>query len=165
MIKQTHPGLLKNIQTDGCYFMVDLSIAEDISQRYSNRHIAMTPIEVITAYRYAVPDYMKNYGDKNENNCYILNHPQVIGIGLHIMGFREFDVKYLYRKDKGAQWFGDDQSILECNYFVKEVITDKQGKTHFVRCDIRGQTLYNPGTTDGNEWWSFRGYKVTVLLR
>jgi|GEM_PF-4448972 len=162
MNKQTHPQHGEAIQTDGCYFMVDLSIGEDIGYRLGRISRGFTPLEVNLAYHYAIPDFMEDHRQPGESRCYILDHPAIISIGLYIMGFREHSVEYKYRNDAGIQIIGRPDDLDDCNYFVKEVLIGNGPRTHFIRCDRRGVTLYNPGITDDMEWESFRGYKVTA---
>jgi len=162
MIKQTHPGLYDEIQTDGCYFMVDLSIGEDIALRIGKQHHQFTPEEINLAYDYAIPKFMHDGTEARKNRCYILDHREIVGIGLRLMGFRDFEMEYLYRKDGDQIIIGSELNLDRCNYFVKEVLVGNGPVTHFVRCDRIGVSLYNPGITDDMDWESFRGYLVKV---
>lgn len=163
MNKQTHPHHYEQIQTDGCYFMVDLSIGEDIALRLGRQHHQMEPYEVNLAYNYAIPNFMRDGGHIREDRCFILKHEQIIAIGLYIMGVRIHTIDYLYRKDGDIHKIGIEESLDLCNYFVKEVLVGSGPATHFVRCDRRGVTLYNPGISDDHEWESFRGYRVKAV--
>jgi hypothetical protein len=165
MNKQTHPTHFKQIQTDGCYFMVDLSIGEDAGFRSGMLIKQFSPTEINLAYQYAIPDFMKSGRDIRKNRCYILSHEELIGIGLRLAGFRYFEVEYKYRKDGDEFKIGNESQLLVCNYFVKEVLIGKGPKTHFIRCNQKGITLYNPGISDSKSWVSFRGYLVKILKR
>ena len=164
MVKQTHSDLYTGIQTDGCLFMVDLSIGNDIAIRHGWQPNIMTPEEINIAHDYAVPLWMNDHGTVEKNRCYINDHVEIIELGLRIMGFRDFTVNYAYREDYGRLRMGDPSILKHCNYFVKRIRKPQSDITHFLRCDIHGNTLYNPGVSDAKNYDSFRGFIVRVSI-
>lgn len=147
--------LVPDVGTDGCLFM---SLA-DIGCCVVGRELFASDIERL--YWYAVPKYMEDGGIEGKNKCLILNHEEIIRIAGFLLGHKLRDVRYLYRKDrdKVAGWSVKDPDA--CNYFVAQVPHGKTG--HFLRVarNFSGEweTVYNPGTTDG-ERISIRGYYV-----
>lgn len=158
MIKQYHEGLYSPIQTDGCFFMDDLSISEDLAMLSDGKHSAFSVPMVNRAYDYCIPKFMRDGGDEEKNRCYILDHVEVVRVGLYIMGLPYHHIEYLYRSDYDRM--NNPALLARCNYFIKEV---RYGKgSHFVRCNRSGFTLYNSGNTDGVDWLSLRGFLVAI---
>lgn len=161
MNKQYFPKHIEPIRTDGCHFMVDLSFGESLRQRIDHDAPDMTPDEVNHAYHYAIPDYMEDYREPEKSRCYILSHEEIIAIGLRIMGFRNFNVEYLYRRDGNTYIIGNEAALFRCNFFVKKIPYKSSG--HFIRCYMNGITDYNPGNTDSMDILSLRGFLVKIF--
>ena len=162
MIKLSEPGLLEGIRKEGCAFLCDLSIAENVLSNISPTEPGLSVNEINSAYLYAAGVFLKHVHTDKTPACYVWDHEEVIRIGLYLVGFRNHRVRYRYRKDGDLLVIGQYADVMKCNYFIKQIRVPSSGETHFIRCDIQGNTLYNPGVTDSDRWESFRGFSVSV---
>jgi hypothetical protein len=158
IIKQYNTDLHPYIQTDGCLFMSLLDIACDYCKAKCQPALKseLTIAEVNKIYWYAIPQFMQDGRQAQQNRCYILNHAEIIRLGFYILGKRNMFIQYLYRDDfDPSKSFGE---IKGCNYFITEI--QLPTFNHFYRSDADGNVLYNPGRSFSNNIESTRGYKI-----
>ena len=156
--KQYNAIFREEIQTDGCLFLSLASIAEEAAGIPFE-----DPEEIERAYQYAMPNYMRDGGASHKNRCYINSHEDVLRVFLHVLGIRKpAACEYLYRFDYETAFYavGSSSTKWRCTHYVKKV-SYGVGGSHFLRCTVDGESLYNPGQTDG-EPLSLRGYRVVI---
>lgn len=147
--KQTEPSLYPQTKKKGCLYMALLYISCKTADE------SLVPFEVNKILDYASPMYV------DKANCYVLDLPEIIRLGLYILGKRFAVVEYSFRVDSGVYIVGDEASEAKANHFIMEM--DCGSYTHFVVTDREHNILYNPGMSVGVPV-SYRGFHTKVLM-
>lgn len=140
MIKQTNNLLKGCINKSGCYFMSLCALAMVESKK------SLLAQEVNLIYELAVG---KKYIDKN---CTVEKPDQLLSLIYQILDIDKVtwqvgtivDGEYTYWqwvKDKYPQWIDHNKF-----WIVRELKTNTSIGTHFLLCDWRGYTFYDPET-------------------
>jgi len=153
MIKQAESNT-PQVQTDGCLFLTLLKFAED----YTNQRFTKKEIDI--AYKYAIPDYMKDDKHDFEDRCFILDHEAIIELGLRMLGIRSPRALYLFRRDGDIQKIGNMADIWRCNFYAARIKLPTF--SHFYQSDQSGAMVWNPGISINDKITSIRGYKIVL---
>lgn len=164
-VKQTHHAFqiapYDGIQTDGCLYRCLLYAPELFTGK------VLTTEEIKRAWHYSIPDYMEDHRNPHQDRCFIKagGHVQIARIGFHIIGVRDVQIEYRYRRDISPNGdnlvIGRQPTLATCNFFISKCRLPNYN--HFYVSDIGGMEKWNPGQSFSTDLLSIRGFYIKVL--